>query len=134
MAEARERLVRLVERLPDAYEAPLARRQLHLLETPVGPAIPEPPAEAAGSAARLADTAGAYAIQVGAFSVEQHARDLAAEMRAKGFPEVRLVARDGIHRVYIGRFATREEAESLGDSLIAVAAAGFSIVPLTGAD
>lgn len=57
---------------------------------------------------------GRYAIQVGAFSNSQRARDLAKELAAKGF-EVRVVGIKGtaLSRVRIGRFKERQRASTL---------------------
>ena len=57
---------------------------------------------------------GRYAIQVGAFSNSQRARDLAKELASKGF-EVRVVGIKGtaLSRVRIGRFKERERASTL---------------------
>jgi len=57
---------------------------------------------------------GRYAIQLGAFSNSQRARDLAKELASKGF-EVRVVGIKGtaLSRVRIGRFKERERASTL---------------------
>ena len=57
---------------------------------------------------------GRYAIQVGAFSNSQRARDLAKELSAKGF-EVRVVGIKGtaLSRVRIGRFKERQRASTV---------------------
>jgi tetratricopeptide (TPR) repeat protein len=103
----------LVATKPGAYEAPLALARIRALGVPVPAPLP---------------TEGGIAVQVGAFAKSENAEELAARIRERGFTPVRVTAgEDGLHRVLVGRFEDREEAEALADSLGAALGLGYSI-------
>jgi len=75
-------------------------------------------------------TVEGFAVQVGAFRLEENARALEARVAAAGFGRVRVSeGEDSLFRVWVGSFPGREGAESLGDSLGSVLGLGYSIVP-----
>ena len=53
--------------------------------------------------------AGQYAVQVAAYDTESAARGLVTRLTARGL-DAYLVSAQGIHRVRVGRYATRAEA------------------------
>ena len=125
MNEAREFLDDLLLRRPGAYEAPLARARRAVL------GLPEPVAPREDAAPEAFDRPPArFTIQAGAFSLPENANALQETLTGLGFPEVRVEAEGGLHRVFVGRFFTRPEAEALGDSLVSVLPSGFSVIRL----
>jgi rare lipoprotein A len=70
----------------------------------------------------------AFAVQVGAFQDAERAAQLAADL-CHDFPDVQVRSDDVWHRVQVGAFATRSQAESLAEELDA---RGFRavVVPL----
>lgn len=123
--EAKSLLRMLIAKVPDGYETPLARSRLVNLEAmkeEVGGS--ESPEEGDGT-----DADQAFAVQVGAFSSGENAERMVEEIREQGIENVRIVAgEDGLHRVLLGQFPDRAQAESYGDSLGAVLGLGFSVV------
>lgn len=116
--EAKKLLGRLLEHLPAAYEAPVARARLARLGEEAE--APETPVEPG---------AAVYSVQVGAFSVSENAEGLLTRLQGMGAPEARVQrGEDGLYRVFLGRFADRSRAESLGDSLSTELGLGFSVV------
>ena len=135
--EARKIFAEILDRAPASYEAPLAGIRLRAgSDLLVNEETPAEPAEAA-----KADTAAGaepppapaerFTIQVGAFSVEENAQGLARDLARKGIADARVETRsDGLHRVLVGRFPGRAQAESAGDSLGAAFGLGFTVLAL----
>jgi len=118
MGEAKELLQSLLDKMPSAYEVPMARSRLARMGTKT---------EATGTPAEPG--AGTYAVQVGAFGVSENAEGLLARLQAQGAPDARVErGDDGLYRVLLGRFEDRARAESLGDSLSTELGLGFSVV------
>jgi tetratricopeptide (TPR) repeat protein len=122
--EAKDLLRKLIADVPEGYEIPLARNRFSNLLAMEGD---DGPGEVDGGGGEDGDAG--FAVQVGAFSSSENAEGMAGEIREQGIDEVRIVAGDdGLHRVLLGRFSDRIEAESYGDSLGAALGLGFSVV------
>jgi tetratricopeptide (TPR) repeat protein len=103
---------------PHAYEAPLARARLDRLAAP-----------APGSSAPLQPGGLRFALQVGAFASETNAASLAETLRSSDLPDVRVISGEGgIHRVLVGSFGDRAEAERWADSLLVATESGYRVV------
>lgn len=124
-ARGRELLQLLLQRAPDSYEAALAEVSLAREPVPEGEGAVAPlPAPAAPDS-----TAVRYAVQVGAFSLAENAKTLAQRLADNGVAGVRVASEtDGLHRVLVGDFSSRDRAESLGDSLGTAFGVGFRVV------
>ena len=128
----------LVERFPAAYEAPLARNRLRawadfLLdeegeeERPDEPPVPVPGGE--GPPQTPIAAGPGFTLQVGAFGMSANAEGLARALRGRGVEGVRVeTGEDALHRVLIGRFPTRDAAETAGDSLGTEFSIGFTVL------
>ncbi len=133
---ARALYVAILTRAPGAYEAPLARARLRALGA-TAEATPEAVPRGAGTTpvpeGGSAAPAESLTVQVGAFSQSKNAARLAGTVRDGGFGPVRVVkGGDGLFRVMVGGFASRDRAEAAGDSLGAALGLGFSVVPAGG--
>lgn len=71
-----------------------------------------------------------YTVQLGAFKTEAEAREVADRVKAAGYPlflaKPDPADREGSHRLYLGRFAQKSEAEEVGKTFMKVE--GFSHV------
>jgi len=108
----------LLERRPDAYEAPLAFARLAAApaETPPATLGAEGPQEPT------------YSVQLGAFADPANAQAFARALEQRHISPVRVVQSDhGLHRVLVGGGLPRARAESLGDSLGTALGVGFSL-------
>lgn len=74
-----------------------------------------------------------WRVQVGAFTVQDNAERVAAQMRDRGFPVI-VEFLDGVYKVRIGDFATRPEADALRDQLRVDGAAAYTIQTLADYD
>jgi tetratricopeptide (TPR) repeat protein len=133
--EARALYAEILSRAPGSHEAPLARARLRILgaaseqEAAETPPAETAPAPVAGETA----PAESLTVQVGAFSLNENAERLAGTVRDGGFGPVRVVkGADGLFRVLVGAFASRDRAEAVGDSLGATLGLGFSVVRAGG--
>lgn len=67
--------------------------------------------------------AGGYTVQVGSFASGESARQVAAQLEAAGYPAfvkaAEIPGKGRAYRVRVGAFATRAEAQSFGDRLLA---------------
>jgi cell division septation protein DedD len=85
--------------------------------SPPAPA-PNPPPPAPRRASTLGADSGAFTIQVVALKTEDAAQSLLSRLRGKNYRAYLEGGTDaGLHRVRVGRFATREEAESVAAKL-----------------
>ena len=106
-------------------------------ETPADPApvrpIPDtPPADPAPSAGRAETASGAFSVQLGAFSAEGRARELAARARSSGLdPRLVRVPGSTLVRVRVGRFIGPEPAER---RLAEIRSRGFDALVVADAD
>lgn len=117
--DAKDLLVELLQKFPTSYAAPVARSRLARMGEAAAAAETPVPAEGKGG----------YAVQLGAFGVSENANGLLAKLKAMGAPEARVErGEDGLYRVLLGRFADRDQAESVGDSLSTQLGLGFSVV------
>ncbi|CAN5747932.1 hypothetical protein BH23GEM11_BH23GEM11_09530 [soil metagenome] len=111
--EARSGLARLAGGQPSARDAGGGSQQAQAPTPPAAiPPAPTQPAPPPPQSPRSQDS-GAYAVQFGAFGQVSSARSLAEELGRAGL-NVRLVRVEGspLIRVRLGRFSSREEAES----------------------
>jgi hypothetical protein len=127
-SEANERMQEILDRTPGAYEAPLARSRLRLLRDASSEPAPAPGPESPSEDAP-APAVQEFSVQAGAFSIQDNAATLAGKLAGAGFEEVRVVETEaGLYRVLVGRFSSRDQAESTGDSVMTAVGTGFSIV------
>lgn len=118
-----QRLLReILTRSPASYEAALCRNRIQQV-TAEGPA---PEQAEAGQASDVS-----FSVQMGAFSLAEYAAQLADSLRVLGYP-ARVATQDDIHRVMVGRYATRDEAAAAGDSLDAHFKSGYEIIESGG--
>jgi len=90
-----------------------------------------PSAAAAANPQPAGPQAGSfYTVQLGAFKTEAEALEVAERVKATGYPlflaKPDPADREGSHRLYLGRFAQRREAEEVGKTFMKVE--GFSHV------
>lgn len=89
---------------------------------PVEPRPSVPTAVAPPAVAPVAPAPIAWAAQVGSFSKEATAQQVAADLKAKGFKAFVMSHRDGkqtLHRVRVGPVATRAAADALAKKITA---------------
>ena len=104
---------------PGPREAAPAPRvpQVEVHETPT-PATTAPPPPAPRRASTLGADSGPFTIQVVALKTEDAAQSLLSRLKGKNYRAYLEAGTDaGLHRVRVGRFATRAEAESVAAKL-----------------
>jgi hypothetical protein len=79
---------------------------------PAPPARPAPPVASAPKPAKPVTTGTMYRVIVGAYDTKQEAADVAANVRADGFPVYQYMA-DGKYRLQIGAFKSKALATAL---------------------
>ncbi len=85
---------------------------------PATPAQTAPPPPAPRRASTLGADSGAFTIQVVALKTEDAAQSLLSRLRGKNYRAYLEAGSDaGLHRVRVGRFATRAEAETVAAKL-----------------
>jgi len=110
----------LLERQPDAYEAPLALNRLDVMA----------PAAQSAPVVNTGPRGTTYSVQLGAFADPSNAQSFARALEQRHITPVRVVhAENGLHRVLVGTGLSRARAEALGDSLGTVLGVGFSLSP-----
>ena len=112
-------ILELVEESPQSYEAGLVRDRLQMQNRPLPPSAGE------------ADAPAQFLVQLGAFTVVEHAARLADSLRTLGYP-VQVQSGDAIHRVLVGGYGTRDEAAAVGDSLDTRFKSGYQIIEPDG--
>jgi cell division septation protein DedD len=81
-------------------------------------AAPPPPAPAPRRASTLGADSGPFTIQVVALKTEDAAQSLLSRLKGKNYRAYLEAGSDaGLHRVRVGRFATRAEAETVAAKL-----------------
>jgi len=85
---------------------------------PVSPSVSRP-----GSG--VAPSAGSFVVQAGAFKADAAARKQAADVEQQGFRTRIQTGPDGLNRVYIGPFSSKEEAERAIQRLKSAGIASF---------
>jgi rare lipoprotein A len=115
---ARVRL-EILGRVPEAKDSRLSKRQLRRLEKQLRRAQRNGrPVEHPGRVLVPVDPEeGPFTVQVGAFSEPGNARRLADRLAARGLFTSVQDRGDGLHRVRVGRHATRAEAERAAEGL-----------------
>jgi rare lipoprotein A len=90
---------------------PAGRTTQAAASRPAAATTPRPPSPA-GAAATPPPAASGWVVQVGALNDARDAQALARRLTAKGYP-VRVQEARGLHKVQVGPFAARGEAESV---------------------
>jgi len=87
-------------------------------KTEAAPTPAPPPAPAPRRASTLGADSGAFTIQVVALKTEDAAKSLLSRLKGKNYRAYLEAGSDaGLHRVRVGRFATRAEAETVAAKL-----------------
>ena len=111
-----------------ASAAPAASAPAPVVAAPVPPAAGSPaPAEAPVQA-----SAGGYVVQLGAFASEPNARSFLAHVQSQLGPngaEPKVRQAGGLFRVYVGPYATRDEALRSADRIESAFGMAVSIAP-----
>jgi conjugal transfer pilus assembly protein TraK len=141
----RERRVAAVAAWPEVLLEPGARSEVYVVmrrddpdpgdSRPARPSLLGTAAGAAVSAAPQSDkpdaagAGGPWALQVAALQSERGARELVAQLRAKGYPAAAYQGRDGMQYVRVGGYPSREDAI---DALAGIRALGHDPLVVTG--
>ena len=116
--EVPKRLEPIRSTSPENAASPKAREVAPPPRAPVPETAAAPPPPAPKRASTLGADSGAFTIQVVALKTEDAAQSLLSRLKGKNYRAYLEAGSDaGLHRVRVGRFATRAEAETVAAKL-----------------